>query len=729
MHLLKKRGFTDVQDYFYIRKGDTDMANSRHSVGYYKNKILLVLNQAGKKTMTRNDIIAKTKCKKSESDIFKQALEELRYDGAVFDQKKGYVLCARMGYFPATVKRISKTFGFIEREDDKTEVFVPGKFLMGSMPGDRVLASLIHSRTGNPEGEVLSILEQAKATISGVLQTEYGQLFIVPDTMSRTAVRIVENNCGAKPGDKVIAEIISRGTSHSAHKAAVVASFGSAEKASGCAMALITASGISTEFPKEAAEEAIKISESGVTEHDLKNRLDLRNEIIFTIDSAESKDLDDAISISRNGSGYLLGVHIADVSHYVRAQSPLDKEALTRGTSLYYADRVIPMLPKELSNGICSLNPGEDRLAFSCFIELDSNAGIKSYRFSKSVISSAIKGVYSEINSILDGTASEAIADKYRSVKENILIMNELADILMANREQRGAPQLETAESKLIIDENDICVDVVPRTRGKSEQIIEEFMLLANQCAANLARTSSIPFVYRIHEDPSLEKLADMRDFLTRMNIDYPHFSSVKPAHFAEILNKNRENEKFPVINNILLRSMAKAKYSPDPVGHFGLALKDYSHFTSPIRRYPDLAIHRILTDIVSGNSQDNLTKRYEAFVRNASERSTSTEITAVKLERDCEACYMAEFMKKHLGDDFEGIISSVTDFGFYVELPNTVEGLVHINTLEDDVYEYDGLISLTGERSGKKFSLGDTVKVKCTAANVNSGNIDFGLA
>ena len=704
------------------------MANTKHSTNYYKNKILLVLNQAGKKPLTRNDMIAKSKCKKTESEVFKKALDELKSEGLICDQKKGYVLCSRMGYFKATVKRISKTFGFIEKDEDQTEVFIPGKFLMGAMPGDKVIANLIPSRTGKPEGEVISIVETADATITGVLDQEYRELFIIPDTMSKTAVRVVENECGAKPGDKVIARIIARGTSHSAHKAAIVSTFGSSEKASSCAMALLKVSGISLEFPADAQAEAKKLSEGGIRPEDLKKRLDLRDEIIFTIDSAESKDLDDAISIARTNTGYQLGVHIADVSHYVKGNSPLDKEALVRGTSVYYADRVVPMLPKELSNGICSLNPDEDRLAFSCLIDLDKQAKIKGYKFHKTVIRSAVKGVYKEINTILDGTATDETKQKYARVSDNIFIMNELADILMENRDKRGAPSLETSESKLIINENDICVDVVPRTRGKSEMIIEEFMLLANQCAANLARTSKIPFVYRIHEDPSLEKLADMKDFLTRMNIEFPHFSEVKPAHFAEILKNNRDSEKFPVINNILLRSMAKAKYAPDPVGHFGLALEDYSHFTSPIRRYPDLAIHRILTDLVSGCDAEWLTKRYQSFVTNASERSTSTEITAVKIERDCEACYMAEYMKAHLGEEFEGIISSVTDFGFYVELDNTVEGLVHINTLEDDTYEYDGLVSLKGERSGKIFALGDKVKVQCTASNVNSGNIDFSI-
>lgn len=715
------------QDHF-AKKGEIKMAQTKHSVNYYKNKILLLLNHNGKKPMNKNDMLGKSKCKKSETSIFNQAIDELRTEGLIFARKKGFILCAGSGYFPATVKRISKTFGFIEREDDKSEVFIPGKFLLGSMPGDKVLAKLIPSRTGSPEGEVIDILVEAAATISGILVDEFGSLHIIPDTMSKTPVRVAENRCDAKVGDKVLAQIIVRGTSHSAHQAAITASFGSSQKASSCAQAVITASGISTEFPDDAKKEAEKIAFAGIHEYDFTNRLNLRDEIIFTIDSAESKDLDDAISIKKLSGGYQLGVHIADVSHYVRANSPLDKEALTRGTSVYYADRVIPMLPKELSNGICSLNPDENRLAFSCIIDLDENAEIKDYKFHKTVICSKVKGVYSEINSILDGTASEEIYQKYAAVRENITIMDELADILMANREKRGAPQLETSESKLIIDENDTCVNVLPRTRGKSEQIIEEFMLLANQCAANLARTSEIPFVYRIHEDPSPEKIADMRDFLTRMNIEYPHFTEVKPAHFAQILNSSRDSEKFPVINNILLRSMAKAKYSPNPVGHFGLALRDYSHFTSPIRRYPDLAIHRILTDVIAGYNKEWLTKRYEAFVLNASERSTATEITAVKLERDCERCYMAEYMREHLGEEFEGIISSVTDFGMYVELPNTAEGLVYIYSMPDN-FEYDGLVSLTGEFSGKKYMLGDKVKVKCVGANVNSGNIDFQLA
>ncbi len=704
------------------------MATIKHTVRYFRSRILLLLNQSGKKAVSKSDLSGKSKCKKTEKLVFEQAIEELCDEGMIFEQKKGFVLCSRMGYFTATVKRLSKTFGFIERTDDNTEVFIPGKYLLGSMPEDKVLAVLIPSRTGKPEGQVISVLQKAAAAITGVIETEYGQYFIIPDTMTKTPVKVVSNPCGAKPGDKVIAEIVYRGKSHSEHKASIISCFGSSDKASSCAAACVTSNGLSLTFPPDVSTEAEKISFAGIHEYDFNNRLDLRDLDIFTIDSADSKDLDDAISVKKLKNGYELGVHIADVSHYVKAGSPLDKEALHRGTSVYYANRVIPMLPKELSNGICSLNPNENRLAFSCIIELDSEGKIKDYKFNKSVICSRVKGVYSEINQILAGKESEEIKKKYETVRENIFIMNEIADILIKNREMRGAPELETSESCLLIDENDICINVIPRTRGKSEMIIEEFMLLANQCAANLAKKSEIPFVYRIHENPSAEKIEDMKTFLTKMNIEYPHFSEVKPGHMAEILKSNRDNPKFPVINNILLRSMAKAKYSPDPVGHFGLALDDYAHFTSPIRRYPDLAIHRILTDLLSGYDKEWMKKRYEAFSKNASERSTSTELTAVKVERDCESCYMAEYMASHINDEYEGIISSVTDFGFYVELENTVEGLVHIHSLEGH-YDYDGLSVLTEETSGKMYSLGDRVKVKCVGANVNNGTIDFNIA
>ena len=566
--------------------------------------------------------------------------------------------------------------------------------------------------------------------MSGTIIQESGVYYIIPDSMAKSHIRVVNfDNAPFEVGDKVLAEIVSRGKRHADHKARVIMTFGCAENAVSCANSILTINGIETEFPFKALKEAKKLSDAGIQDFEYNNREDLRNECVFTIDSAEAKDLDDAISITKHSDHYELGVHIADVSYYVKGNSALDKEALNRGTSVYYANKVVPMLPKELSNGICSLHPNEDRLTFSAFIKIDFEGKLTNYTFKKTVINSKVKGVYAEINTILSGDATPEILEKYAAVKDNLLLMNELADLLIACKKRRGAPQIETVESKLLIDENDVCVGIVPRTRGKSEMIIEEFMLLANEAAANFARIKELPFVYRIHDEPTLEKMAKLKDTLQKINVSYPQVDKFKPAHLAQILDNARESTMFPVINTIVLRSMAKAKYAPDPIGHFGLALADYAHFTSPIRRYPDLSIHRILSDAIMGYDTKWLEKRYSAFAANSSEKSSHAEVTAMNVERDCEDCYKAEFMQKHIGEDFEGMISSVVEYGVYVMLDNTVEGLVHINSFPSGNYSYDGFMSITEGLSNKKYTLGDKVWIKCAKATVSSGDIDFVFA
>ncbi|HAE52078.1 MAG TPA: ribonuclease R, partial [Ruminococcus sp.] len=384
--------------------------------------------------------------------------------------------------------------------------------------------------------------------------------------------------------------------------------------------------------------------------------------------------------------------------------------------------------PKELSNGICSLNPDEDRLTLSCFAELSPQGDMLSYKFCKSVIKSRVKGVYSEINSILEGNESSELKDKYRSVINEIPLINELADILIAKRKLRHTPEIETTESKLIINANGICTDVQPRERGKAERIIEEFMLTANEAAAKLAKEKKVPFVYRVHEIPPEEKIENLCHTLVKIDVDYPHFTEFKPAHAAQILENARNTDKYEAVNMMVLRSMSKAEYSPEPLGHFGLALDDYAHFTSPIRRYPDLAIHRIITDILAGYDNTWLNKRYSGFAVNAAERSSAAEIRAVTIERDCEDCYKAEYMKQHIGESFTAKISGVTEFGFYAQLPNTVEGLVHIRTLPEGEYDYSEPVSLTEKFSGVSYTLGQTVQVLCAAVNVGDGTIDFVL-
>ncbi len=703
--------------------------NPEISVESYKNKIIAFLKAYNKKLMTVAELEKKCRTKKSGRTNFVQAFDELRTEGVVV-MRKGMkaALTERLGMRTGEITRLSRTFGFATT-DDGTEYFIPGKCMLGAMPHDRVLICDIPSRSGEPEGEVVDVLSFGSNEMTGLIEYTEGSLYLVPDISPNTHIVIEKaGNVPFSEGDKVLAEITHRGKKHAEHKVRIVSVFGSSELASSCAESILVLHGVEKYFPEDVLREAHKIEEGGVQEYSFNNREDLRHIPIFTIDGAESKDLDDAVSVERTENGWLLGVHIADVSHYVKGNSALDKEALRRGTSIYYADKVVPMLPKELSNGICSLNPNEDRLTLSAFMELDTDGTMLNYRFCKSVIKSRVKGVYTEINRILDGTADEDILAKYDCVAQEIPLIDELADLLIAKRKRRHAPELETAESRLIIDDNGICVDVLPRERGKSERIIEEFMLCANEAAAKLAREKNVPFVYRVHETPPEEKTAVLCETLTKMHIEYPHFTEFKPAHASAILESVRDTEKFQAVNMMVLRSMSKAKYSNEPLGHFGLALDDYAHFTSPIRRYPDLTIHRIITDILAGYDEKWLNKRYSGFAVNASERSSSAELTAVAVERECEDCYKAEYMKKHIGESFTARISGVTEYGFYAELDNSVEGLVHIRSLPEGEYDYCEPVALTEKFSGVSYELGDTVQVVCASVDVSSGNVDFVL-
>jgi len=699
------------------------------TVESYKKKIVTFLSTYDKKVMPLSELESKCRTKKQGRENFIKAFDELRTEGVIMMKKAMKAgLCSRLNVQAGTVSRLSRTFGFV-MTDGGTEYFVPGKCMLGAMPGDRVLVGDIPSRSGEPEGEVLDIISFGSSQLTGRIEFVDGSPYLVPDTASKNHITIVTGeSIKFSDGDKALAEIVYRGRRHAEHKVKITSVFGSSQQASSCAASILAIHGAETEFPDDVLKEARKIEEGGIQEYSFNNREDLRDMAIFTIDGAESKDLDDAVSVEKTSKGWLLGVHIADVSHYVKGNSAIDKEAMKRGTSIYYADKVIPMLPKELSNGICSLNPDEDRLTLSAFMELDSEGGIMSYRFCKSVIRSRVKGVYSEINSILSGNAAQEILDKYAHVKNEIALMDELADVLIAKRQRRNAPDLDTTESKLIIDENGVCCDVVPRERGKSERIIEEFMLTANEAAARLARDKKVPFVYRIHEAPPKAKVEALQELLPKFGLECPHFTEFKPYHASKILESARGTDKYEAVNLMVLRSMAKAKYSPEPLGHFGLVLEDYAHFTSPIRRYPDLAIHRIITDILAGYDTQWLEKRYSGFAVNASERSSAAEIKAVTIERECEDCYKAEYMKAHIGESFEARISSVTEFGFYAELPNTIEGLIHIRTLPEGEYAYSEPVSLTEIRSGVTYSLGQTIRIVCAAVNVSDGMIDFVL-
>lgn len=632
---------------------------------------------------------------------------------------------------PCTLVKLAARFGFASRDDGEGDIFIPGRGLHGAMPKDKILVRLFdHPRVeGSSEGEVLEVTTPREVFAGTIVRNDDGRLAFEPDGCS--GVKILLKNggdAGAHLGDKVGARLVARGERHSDHRASVVERFGSSEQAQECAKAILYGREVRVEFPPEVIAQAAAYEGAVIDATEAANRMDLRGIPIFTIDSAETKDIDDAISLMKlKNGGYELGVHIADVSHYVLPGSELDKEALERATSIYYADKVIPMLPAQLSNGICSLNENEDRLAFSCLMELDETGNIHSYRFVKTVIRSRVKGVYKEINKLLESDADAALQQKYAEVIAQLPVMHELYEKRVQLRRARGAMEIESDEAKLVLDENGRCVDIVKRSRGVSECMIEEFMLLANQCAANAGRVHHLPFAYRIHEAPDAEKMAKLTATLKACGLNY-HFKGEIPTQLelCALLDETRGQPFQIPIHTGVLRSMQKARYAPEPKGHFGLVLADYAHFTSPIRRYPDLAVHRILTDLLCGTPEKELIKNYAAYAAHACEQSSNQEVAAVRIERDVEDCYKAEYLHDHLGEEYDATISGVTARGVFVALDNSAEGFVPAAQLCKGAATLVEGVRLVDELSGRSWMLGDAIRVRVAAADVALGRVDF---
>lgn len=665
-----------------------------------------------------------------------EALDELVRE-AVVCQRQGVFFTVRSGRADKAllckVVKLGKNFAFVMLEDGTSDIFIPGRFTKGAMPGDDVLVEKFeHPRVeGSDEGAILAILTEKNDLVGTVRRVE-GRLRFVPDDCPAITMPLARDcEGGAKDGDKVAVEILNRGSRQEDHRVGVAMRFGSSDEAKRCAKALLYAKDIRTRFPDKVRDEAKKFEGAEVSEKDCEGRMDLRALPIFTIDSAETKDIDDAISLTRTSDGgFELGVHIADVSNYVKPGTELDNEAFSRATSVYYADQVVPMLPKALSNGICSLNENELRLAFSCLMRLDKEGNLTDYRFVKSIIRSRVKGVYSEINALLAGTADAEIKAKYADVIDQLPAMKELYGHRARLRRERGCMDIESGEVKLILDENGRCIDVKKRTSGESESMIEEFMLLANQCAAHFARVKQIPFVYRVHEEPNAEKLERLHALLQACGIN-DHFAKdvPTPKELSAILEGVRGTPYEKIINTGMLRCMSKALYEEKPKGHYGLVLKDYAHFTSPIRRYPDLAIHRIMTDLLKGTEKETMILRYTDFAERASKQSSEREVIAMQIERKAEDCYKAEYARRHLGECYEGTISGVTQRGLFIELDNGVEGFVPASSLTPSGTSLTEGVRLTDPASGKTWSLGDRMMITIVRADVNLGKIDFEVA
>ena len=682
--------------------------------------------------MTIKQIAHKNDLPKKYIDKLKNTSKVMIRNKVIFRTNSDQLYISNMrSVFSGKVSSLSRTFGFVTNLITGEDSFVSGGKLKGAVPGDTVIAREISEKTEqrSSTAEVLAVLDQTEELFGGVIVKEGIQLKVLPDTLGCPPLSVMKVKEQIKEGDKVLFSIRKRGEHHSEHIVDIIKSLGSSEYAKSATEAYLIQNNIPVDFSAEAREQAKQYANAVIDEKQAAKRLDLRDLPIFTIDGADTKDIDDAISVERIENGYKLGVHIADVSHYVTEGSPLDNDAFERGTSVYIADKVIPMLPKELSNGICSLNPGVDRLAFSCIMEISNKGTVKKYKFAKTVIRSRVQGVYSEVNAILDNTANEAIKAKYSEVLDCIPVMKELADILIKKRKDRGAPEIQSSESKVICDENGICVDIKPRVQGVSEGIIEEFMLMANNSAAKTAMKKEIPFVYRVHENPPAEKIESLKSTLEALGINPLGINEKADAKtFAKLLEKTSDDPRSVIINRIVLRTMAKAKYSEQPLGHFGLVLAEYAHFTSPIRRYADLSIHRILTDYVAKKGGDKLRKKYGDFSVRAASQATKTELSAVAAERNCEDFYAAEYMKNHIGEEFDGIISGVLGSGLFVELPNTVEGKIDVRSLSDNYFEVRNGIALYDSVTGTMYTMGDKVRVKCINANVNLGQTDFEL-
>lgn len=629
-----------------------------------------------------------------------------------------------------------KGFGFIELPvEDAEDIFVPAKSVNGALNGDTVQFAIYKKKEGTKraEGKILKIIKREKETVVGIFQKSKNFGFVVPDDKKfGTDVFISKKYCKeAKNNDKVMVKITKYPENGKNAEGEIIEVLGNVNQAGIDMLSVIKEFDLPNEFPSFVKEEAEKIPQE-IDEKDIKNRKDLRKEIVFTIDGEDAKDLDDAVSVKKTEDGtYILDVHIADVSYYVTDGSMLNLEAIKRGTSIYMFDRVIPMLPFELSNGICSLNAGTDRFALSCSMEIDQKGNVISSDVYKSVIRVTERMSYTDVNKILNNL-DEAVIEKYSKYIDNFKLMEELAIILKNRRLANGYLNLDIPESKIILDEKGKAIEVKKYETTFANEIIEQFMLTANETIAEKFYWLEAPFIYRVHEEPEYDKIQETNKFLFNIGQKIKvSKDNIRPKAFSEVLEKLKGTEYEKVISTLILRTLKVARYEFENKGHFGIASKYYCHFTSPIRRYPDLFIHRVISSYLKYNynlSEDILSDFYEKAQKYA-ESSSDCEKLAVKAEREAEDIKKAEFMEDKIGNIYDGIISSITSFGMFVELENTVEGLIRFENMGREYFIYDELRkTLIGERTNRVFKIGDKVKIRVIEANKALRKIAFEL-
>ena len=626
-----------------------------------------------------------------------------------------------------------KGFGFIEIEGQDEDIFIPESDTGTAMHQDKVRIIIRNDKKEGKrqEGVVVKVLERGMPEIVGTYQLNRDFGFVISDNpkFSKDIFIPRKEAAGIKNGDKVIVVITDYGSGNKNPEGKIKENLGNIRTPGTDILAIVKSFGIPSEFPEKVMKQAQRVPDH-VLDADRDGRLDLRHLQTVTIDGEDAKDLDDAISLTKEGDIYHLGVHIADVSNYVQYNSALDREALKRGTSVYLADRVVPMLPERLSNGICSLNQGEDRLALSCLMDINEKGKVVSHQIAETVINVNERMCYTDVKNILEDTDEEA-KKRYEALIPMFFMMKELSGILRNSRHHRGSIDFDFPESKIILNAAGKAIDVKPYEANVATKIIEDFMLMANETVAQEYCTEEIPFVYRTHDNPDPEKVESLLTLLHNQGVKIQKAKEeITPKEIQQIIESIEGLPNEAMISRLVLRSMKQAKYTTECSGHFGLAAKYYCHFTSPIRRYPDLQIHRIIKDNLRGRlMREGRTEHYAEILDEVARQSSVCERRADEAERESDKLKKAEYMSYHLGEEFEGIISGVTGWGLYVELPNTVEGLVHVNTLRDDYYVFDQeSYELRGEMTKKVYKLGDKVRVRVADADKMLKTVDFEL-
>lgn len=626
-----------------------------------------------------------------------------------------------------------KGFGFVEIEGQDEDIFIPESDTGTAMHQDKVRIIIRDDKKEGKrqEGVVVKVLERGMPEIVGTYQLNRDFGFVISDNpkFSKDIFIPRKEAAGIKNGDKVIAVITDYGSGNKNPEGKIKENLGNIRTPGTDILAIVKSFGIPSEFPEKVMKQAQRVPDH-VLDADRDGRLDLRHLQTVTIDGEDAKDLDDAISLTKEGAIYHLGVHIADVSNYVQYNSALDREALKRGTSVYLADRVVPMLPERLSNGICSLNQGEDRLALSCLMDINEKGKVVSHQIAETVINVNERMCYTDVKNILEDTDEEA-KKRYDALIPMFFMMKELSGILRNSRHHRGSIDFDFPESKIILNAAGKAIDVKPYEANVATKIIEDFMLMANETVAQEYCTEEIPFVYRTHDNPDSEKVESLLTLLHNQGVKIQKAKEeITPKEIQQIIESIEGLPNEAMISRLVLRSMKQAKYTTECSGHFGLAAKYYCHFTSPIRRYPDLQIHRIIKDNLRGRlMREGRTEHYAEILDEVARQSSVCERRADEAERESDKLKKAEYMSYHLGEEFEGIISGVTGWGLYVELPNTVEGLVHVNTLRDDYYVFDQeSYELCGEMTKKVYKLGDKVRVRVADADKMLKTVDFEL-